>query len=298
MHPDEQPTSVDLVRRLVAAQFPAWAGLPVVPVTSSATIHALYRLGDGLVARLPRLDHSDRQARLDRDWLPRLAPYLPLAVPEQVALGAPGEGYPFTWSVCRWLAGGEPGPDLDQDHAARSLGAFVSALSGIRGSDGPPADGSMPAERGVHVRVQDDDVRSHLAELGDRVDGQRLTAAWEGALAAPAYDGTPVWVHGDLLPGNLLARDGRLTAVIDFGAFGSGDPAIDLVPAWTLLDAPARAVFREAVGCDAATWTRGRGWALSIGVGGYSYYRRTNPAFAAMAHRTIGRVLEDHAVAP
>ena len=139
MHPDEQPTSVDLVRRLVAAQFPAWAGLPVAPVTSSATIHALYRLGDDLVARLPRLDHTDRQARLDRDWLPRLSPYLPLAVPEQVALGAPGEGYPFTWSVCRWLEGGEPGPDLDQDHAARSLGAFVAALSGIRGADGPLA---------------------------------------------------------------------------------------------------------------------------------------------------------------
>jgi aminoglycoside phosphotransferase (APT) family kinase protein len=291
MHPDEQPTSVDLVRRLVAAQFPAWAGLPVVPVTSSATIHALYRLGDGLVARLPRLDHSDVQARLDRDWLPGVAPFLRLAVPEQVALGAPGEGYPFTWSVCRWLAGAEPGPDLDQDHAARSLGAFVSALSGIRGSDGPPADGSMPAERGVHVRVQDDDVRSHLAELGDRVDGQRLTAAWEDALAAPAYDGTPVWVHGDLLPGNILLRDGRLVGLIDFAGAGVGDPACDLMVFWHVLGPSGRAHVRRRLELDDDTWRRGAAWALGQALTALPYYRHTNPYMTAGARHAIRAVL-------
>ena len=291
MHTDEQPTSVDLVRRLVAAQHPQWAGLPVRPVDSSGTVHALYRLGEDLVVRLPRVDGAEREQAVDRDWLPRLAPYLPLAVPEQVATGEADDCFPHTWSVCRWLEGSNPGDGLPFAGAAGDLGGFVTALSGIRGGDGPPADGSMAAGRGRHPGESDALVRRSIAEAGSRIDGPAATRAWEQACAAPAYDGEPVWVHGDLLPGNLLARDGRLTAVIDWGAFGSGDPAVDLLPAWSLLDAAARPAYREIVGAHDATWLRGRGWGLYVALSAIPYYWRTNPPFVALALRMLRELL-------
>ena len=175
--------------------------------------------------------------------------------------------------------------------AARA--AWFAADRSARGADGPPADGSMPAGRGVHVRVQDDDVRAYLAELGDRVDGASLTAAWEDAVAAPAYDGAPVWVHGDLLPGNLLVDGGRLSGVIDFGALGTGDPAPDLLPLWCVVPPGERAAFREGVDLDDDTWRRGRGWALGPALTGIPYYWDTVPAFAQRGLRTLEVVLAD-----
>ena len=291
MHEDEQPTSVGLVRRLVAAQHPRWVHLPVRPVDSAGTVHALYRLGDDLVVRLPRVDGAAREQVVDRDWVPRLAPYLPLAVPEQVAVGEPDDGYPFSWSVCRWIDGSNPGPGLPLHDAAGDLGRFVAALSGIRGQDGPPADGSMAAGRGRHPRGSDEFIRRSITGAGTRIDRFAATRAWAAACSAPAYDGDPVWVHGDLLPGNLLARDGRVTAVIDWGAFGSGDPAVDLLPAWSLLDAATRPAYREIVGADDATWLRGRGWGLYVALSAIPYYWRTNPPFVALALRMLRELL-------
>ena len=292
MHPDEQPTSVDLVRRLVGCQHPWWVDLPITPVHSSGTVHALYRLGDDLVVRLPRVHGAGREQTVDRDWLPRLSAHLPLAVPEQVAVGEPDDAYPFTWSVCRWLAGENPGHGLPLLPAARDLGRFVAALSGVRGDDGPPADGSMSADRGRHPAATDGFIRSSIDEAGTRIEGRAASRAWDAACAAPAYDGEPLWVHGDLLPGNL-AREGRISAVIDWGAFGSGDPAVDLLPAWSLLDAASRPAYREIVGADDATWLRGRGWGLYVALSAIPYYWETNPPFVALAQRMLRELLAE-----
>ncbi|GAA1817514.1 hypothetical protein GCM10009682_42920 [Luedemannella flava] len=292
MHENEVPTDADQVRRLVAAQFPQWAGLPVTPVTHTGTDHALYRLGDDLVARLPRIDWALDQVDSDQRWLPRLAPHLPLAVPATLAVGEPGEGYPWRWSVVPWLPGENPTSDnLDMDAAAVDLARFVTALHAVDPMGGPVKTGTY---RGVPLAARDGLTRSAIEELGDRIDAPRLTAAWERALAAPVWDGPPVWIHGDLQAGNLLAHERRLSAVIDFGALGLGDPAVDLMPAWNLFyDPAARATFRAAAGYDDAAWERSKGWALSTALVGLPYYWDTAPEFIAEAWQKIDAVLRE-----
>lgn len=298
MHDDEVETDVELVGRLLAAQFPAWAALPLTPVPSAGTDNALYRLGEDLAVRLPRIHWATGQVEKEQMWLPRLAPHLPLAVPIPLAMGWPGEGYPWHWSVYRWLDGEtvtrERLPDLGQ--AAMDLTHFVSALHRIDPAGGPPPD-QFNAFRGVPLATRDARTRAAIASLHGEIDADLATAAWDAALAAPAWAGPPVWIHGDLAPGNLLGIQGRLSAVIDFGCLGVGDPACDLIVAWNLLTAETRTIFRVALGVDDATWTRGRGWALSIGLIALPYYRGTNPVLAASSRHTISEVLADHAEA-
>lgn len=284
MHENELPTDAALVRRLLAAQFPEWADLPVEPVPSSGTVNALYRLGDEMVVRLPRMEWGAGGLAKDREWLPRLAPLLPVSIPVPLAHGTPAEKLPWEWGIYPWLEGEHP----DRDADAESLAAFVSALHAVR------LDGGPPARRGRSLaEVQDEDARAALRELDRSIDVAAATAAWEESLQAPFWDGPPVWVHGDLLPGNLLIRDGRLTGVIDWGGVGVGDPACDLVAAWGALSAGSREVFRRALDVDDATWARGRGWALSIGLIALPYYVDTNPVFAETARVLIREVLED-----
>lgn len=291
MHQNEVCTDVEQVRRLVAAQFPQWARMPVSPVPPSGTDHALYRIGDDLVARMPRIDWALGQVESDRRWLPFLAPQLPVPVPAPVAIGEPGEGYPWAWSVAPWLPGENPnGSNVDLEEAAVDLAAFVNALWSIDPSGGPLKTG---LDRGVPLEVRDGITRDAIAELGDRVDARRATAAWEEALAADPWGEAPVWIHGDLLPGNVLVDDRRLSAVIDFGALGLGDPAADVVPAWTILDPRSRAVFREALGGDEELWQRGRGWALTTALYSLPYYWDTAPHIVAECLRRIDAVLDD-----
>lgn len=297
MHPGEVPTDPALVRRLLAAQFPRWADLEIARVASAGTDNALYRLGADMVVRLPRIHWAAEDVAKEQRWLPRLAPHLPVAVPTPLAMGAPGQGYPWRWSVYRWLAGEPPtvggltaeqAADLASDLAS-DLAAFVVALRAID-TTGAPAAG-----RGVPLAERDGPTRTALDELRGALDTAAAIAAWEDALEAPAWRGPAVWIHGDLAPGNLLCRDGRLAAVIDFGAVGVGDPAVDMLPAWTLLTGRARERFRRAVGADPATWRRGRGWALSIALIQLPYYRHTNPELAASARHVIREVLDDAA---
>lgn len=280
LHEDEVATSEELVRSLVAEQFPAWAHLPVRALPVGGTDNAIFRLGDELAVRLPRRGDW-RPESLDKEltWLPRLAPHLPLPIPAPVARGVPGAGYPLGWAVVRWLPG-EDGTvaQLDLARAAVDLAGLLSALARIDASGGP-----VPAGRGGPLEPRDPFVRESVTALGRLVDAGAVLAAWEDSLAAPVWDGPPVWVHGDLDLRNLLVQDGRITGVLDWGSCAIGDPACDVKVAWAVLDAPARRVFRKLLAVDDATWARGRGWAVSQAVIALAYYLDTYPAIVEQA---------------
>jgi aminoglycoside phosphotransferase (APT) family kinase protein len=306
MHENELRTDAALVGRLLADQFPQWAHLPIEPVASSGTDNAMYRLGDELAVRLPRLEWDESGPDMQRDWLPKLAPDLPVPVPLPVAVGAPGHGYPMSWSICRWLEGRTPvAGELDDPRGlALDLARFVRALQAIDATDGP-GPGDHNNSRGAPLITRDEGTREALVQLrkipslAAEFDIDAAETAWEAALRAPAWSAAPVWLHGDLLPGNLLCVDGRLSGVIDFECLGVGDPAIDLAAGWWLFDADARAVFRAALGVDDPTWDRGRGCALSIASIALPYYHVTNPAFANASRYAINQILsEPRALAP
>ncbi|HEY8776444.1 MAG TPA: aminoglycoside phosphotransferase family protein [Gaiellaceae bacterium] len=291
MHADEIDTDVALVRRLLAAQFPQWADLAIEPVVSYGTDHDIYRLGDHLAARLPRIGWATDQAAKEAKWLPRLAPHLPLAVPVQLALGQPAESYPFEWSIYEWLPGENANSTIDDlAQAAVDLAAFVKALRRVDTAD---ADPRPRGARGGPLADLDEVVRRSIAELGDRIDGRAALRSWEESLNASAWDGEDVWVHGDLLPGNLLVVDGHLSGVIDFGCLNVGDPACDLQPAWNVFADDNRARYRAELEADDASWLRGRGWALFQAVVALPYYWDTNPGMIRQASNALAQVLAD-----
>ncbi|MFH8838583.1 aminoglycoside phosphotransferase family protein [Streptomyces sp. NPDC017868] len=281
-----------LVERLIAAQFPDWAGLPVREVDSAGTDNAMFRLGDELAVRLPKADWAEGQAEKEQRWLPHLAPHLPLPVPVPVGRGVPGEGYGRAWSVFAWLDGDDAydAPITDLAHAAVELGRFGRSLRAVDAAGGPASSRGGPV-----TGWEDGNLPGAVRELGAEgvVDTELAMETWESVLRLPQWDGPPVWTHGDLLPGNLLSHGGRLGAVIDFGCLGVGDPAVDTMPAWSLLTADTRPLFREASRVDDATWARGRGWALCWGLVTEHYYREKNPGLAAVAHRTWSEALAD-----
>ncbi|MGW0843234.1 aminoglycoside phosphotransferase family protein [Streptomyces sp. NPDC002787] len=292
LHADEFDIDEALVRRLIAAQFPEWAGLPLAPAPTAGTDNVMYHLGDDMVVRLPRRPDGAHHADKEHRWLPLLAPHLPLAVPEPLAKGRPSEAYGLSWSVLRWLDGenAHDAPVTDLGCAAEELGRFVAALRKVDATGGPVSF------RGGPVAAEDDEVRDAIRGLGadGAVDAALATAVWEETLRVPQWTGDPVWVHADLLPGNLLTTAGRLTAVIDFGGLGVGDPACDLLPAWALCTADSRATFRETADVDVATWARGRGWALCFGLVAEHYYRDKGHVLAEVGRRTAGEVLAEY----
>lgn len=306
MHEDELDIHPELVRRLLRAQFPRWAALPITRVASSGTSNALYRLGDDLVARLPRDPTEHGIVEKEWRWLPLLAPRLPLASPVPLALGKPDADYPVRWSVCRWLEGQEAtrealGESVQAVQAARDLAGFILALRGIDAT-GAPEPGAHNFGRGEPLAARDEEVREALAALRDALptdfDWDAAEAVWDDAVNALVWEGEPVWVHGDLYAANLLTREGRLSAVIDFGGLGAGDPAVDLMPAWNLFTGAARTAFRETLLPDEAMWLRGRGWALSMSLIALPYYLHTNPAMVALSRATISEVLASHQRTP
>ncbi|MCX5384296.1 aminoglycoside phosphotransferase family protein [Streptomyces sp. NBC_00083] len=293
MHPDQHPLDDDLVRRLVAGQFPGWAGLGVRRVAFGGTVNAMYRLGEDMVVRLPLVAGGAGDVLLEQRWLPLLAPLLPTPVPEVLGHGKPAEGYPWPWSVYRWLGGEQPRAGAC-DHPvglAEDLAAFVSAMRSIT------LRGAGTAHRGGPLVSQHDETLKAIGQLrrlpAEGVDCDAVEALWREAVRAPAWDGPPVWLHADLMPGNLLVAGGRLTAVIDFGCAGTGDPACDLFPAWNLLPAEGRKAFRDALAVDDDQWIRGRARTLSQAVIALPYYRTTNPAMAENARHVIREVLGD-----
>lgn len=289
LHEGEAEIDGIVVRRLIEAQFPELAQLPIKPVQSTGTVNAIYRLGDDLCVRLPRLEEWAQSLEREWKWLPRLAPHLSLRVPKPIAMGEPTNWYPFCWAIYQWIDG-EPYADDrvdDERDAARDLAKFVAELRSI--------DLEADAPRGGRRPLQELDAATREAiEAGrDLIDADAALAAWECALQAPVWDGTPVWIHADLLRPNLLMKAGRLAAVIDFGSVGVGDPAGDVIPAWSVFGPEGREVYRQELDVDEGTWSRARGIALHQAALIIPYYRVTNPGFVELAKRTVREVIAD-----
>jgi aminoglycoside phosphotransferase (APT) family kinase protein len=283
-----------LVRRLIGAQFPQWSGLPVTPVEVDGWDNRTYRLGEDMTVRLPTAAGYVPAVAKENYWLPRLAPALPVAVPPILAQGAPGEGYPFSWSVRSWLHGqtADRGRIDDMSQFAVSVAEFLRALQCYDAAGGPLA-GEHSGYRGASPAHYDEETRRCLAVLTGRVATARAAAVWDAALTAQ-WCGAPVWFHGDIASGNLLVADGKLAAVIDFGTSGVGDPACDLVIAWTMFSGDSRQAFRHAVGQGEGTWARARGWALWKALLVLTECIDTDQERAAINQRVIGEVLTDH----
>jgi aminoglycoside phosphotransferase (APT) family kinase protein len=279
VHADELDVDETLVRALLAEQFPGWADLPLERA-GDGTVNVIYRLGEELSVRIPRRDGPETEDDLEFRWLPLLAPQLPVAIPRPVARGRPGAGYPWFWSVHTWLQGDLPTGPL----AVADVSGLVSALRRIELPGAPePAYG-----RGRPLADRDAYVRAAL----ERVDAPGALELWERAVSAPGWEHEPVWVHADLDRRNVLVRDGRLAAVLDWGGVGVGDPAVDVMVAWKLVDAEERERFRELVGVDDATWLRAQGWVVSQALSALGYYTLdTNPAIVGEATRWLAEVL-------
>ena len=250
-----------LAAALVAHCFPAWAHLPIRAVLPGGHDNRTFRLGDDLAIRLPSAQGYAAAVEKEQRWLPKLAPQLPLPIPAPVAAGRPIAGYPWAWSVNRWLTG-EPATiaSIDDVRFARDLAAFLNDLRAADATGGPVA-GAHSFFRGGDLAVYGAEARDAIAALGDRA-----LAVWAAALLDRAlesrWSAPAVWVHGDIAVGNLLVQDRRLASVIDFGSSAVGDPACDLVIAWTRFDPDTAAAFRGEVGLDDDTWARAAGWAL------------------------------------
>jgi len=279
VHADELDVDETLVRALLAEQFPGWADLPLERA-GDGTVNVIYRLGEELSVRIPRRDGPETEDDLEFRWLPLLARQLPVAIPRPVARGRPGAGYPWFWSVHTWLQGDLPTGPL----AVADVAGLVSALQRIELPAAPePAYG-----RGRPLADRDAYVRAAL----ERVDAPGALELWERAVSAPGWEHEPVWVHADLDRRNVLVRDGRLAAVLDWGGVGVGDPAADVMVAWKLVDAEERERFRELVGVDDATWLRAQGWVVSQALSALGYYTLdTNPAIVGEATRWLAEVL-------
>jgi len=295
MHDDQLPVTAAMVRTLVDQQFPQWRALPVRRVDSQGTVNAIFRIGDELAARFPlRAADADavRQSLVSEAAAAReLAGRTRFRTPEPVALGEPGAGYPLPWSVQTWLPGvvatqADPGESAAFAH---DLAEFISGVRAI-GAAGRTFSGTG---RGGELRSQDAWLKTCLRQSEQLLDVPRLRAMWAAMRALPRGAGEDVMTHGDLIPGNVLVSRGRLAGVLDVGGFGPADPALDLVSAWHLLEARARQVLRDDLGCDELEWNRGKAWAFAQAMGLVWYYAESNPAMAQLGRRTLARLMAD-----
>ncbi|WP_329253181.1 aminoglycoside phosphotransferase family protein [Streptomyces canus] len=298
LHEDEIPVDETLVRSLLKAQRPEWADLPLSPA-GAGTDNIMYRLGDDLLVRLPRTADNGNSVRKELEWIPRLAPFLACPIPEPVHAGTPTDIFPLVWSVYRWIDGDEAGPDTVQDWAAfgADLAAVARELHGIDLMGATRADG-LSWYRGGSLEPCDQWVGRCLNEcrttVGSELDLDTLEQLWQAALALPEPSGPHVWLHGDLKPTNLLVREGKLHAVIDFGGLSVGFPDAEHATLWDL-PPQARQAYWDTLNLDEATWTRARAWAIAVGVSGISYYWHTFPAFVAECRARLRAILIDAA---
>jgi aminoglycoside phosphotransferase (APT) family kinase protein len=288
MHEGEVDLDEGIVRRLLASQFPRLAHLPLERFESGGTVNAIYRLGDELYVRLPLTEKWTWQLDVERKWIPRLAPHVPVPIPEAVGFGEPSDEYPFRWAVYRWLPGEpwQPHRVTDERAAALDLARVIGAIHALDTTGGDTPKFEMP------LRTQDGWIRQSIEGCRDLIDGDALLALWEDALRLPDFEGPACWVHADLGSGNVLTAGNRVSALIDWGATHVGDPALDLKVAWTMLTAGARRHFREAFHADEATWLRARGWAIKA-VGLIPYYRHTNRFMFDEGMRTVNEILAE-----
>jgi aminoglycoside phosphotransferase (APT) family kinase protein len=291
---DRSAITPALASRLVAAQFPQWAGLPVRPVDLKGHDNITFRLGDHMSVRLPSGENYVPQVSKEHRWLPELARHLPLPIPQPLAQGDPAFGYPWPWSVYRWLDGAPAAvaPVGDLVRFAADLASFLTALYQVD-TGGGPAAGHDTCFFGVPLTHWDAQTRQSIAALDGEIDAALAAEVWEKALAA-TWHGPPAWFHGDVAPGNLLVSGGRLSAVIDFGVAGVGDPACDAAIAWTFFAAESRTTYQSLLPLDDAAWTRGRGWALWKALVTLVRARGEEALRAAQCRHVIDEVLADY----
>ena len=292
---NKQRVTVDTsqVRRLILSQFPKWSDLHIRPVDSSGWDNDTFHLGDEMLVRMPSAADYELQVEKEHAWLPKLAKELPLAIPEPIAMGKPGNGYPWKWSIYRWIEGESVASAhiADECEFAKELAQFLNALQKIS-SNGGPKPGMHSFHRGGSLEVYEAETKRALEKLKGRVDVKTATEIWNTALTTH-WNNPPVWVHGDISSGNLLVKGGKLHAVIDFGQLAIGDPACDLAIAWTMFKGQSRKVFREAMQLDDEIWARGSGWALwkaSIVAAGFT---NPNNRESSQCLRIIDEVLSD-----
>jgi aminoglycoside phosphotransferase (APT) family kinase protein len=292
-HADKVEIDTALARRLVDAHFPEWRHLPVRPVESGGWDNRTFHLGDAMTVRLPSAAPYALQVEKEHHWLPRLAPLLPLPIPVPLAKGRPGEGYPWPWSIYGWIEGKTATNERigDLREFAGAVARFLVALQRIDATGGPPP-GQHNFFRGGPLTVYDGETRKALTALKGRIDTELAASVWETALAAQ-WHGAPVWFHGDIAWGNLLVQDGRLSAVIDFGTSGVGDPSCDLAIAWALFRGESREAFRAALPLDEATWARGRGWTLWKALIVYAGHTGASPVEVEKSRVVLDEVLAD-----
>jgi aminoglycoside phosphotransferase (APT) family kinase protein len=290
LHQNEPDISPDLVQHLIKTQFPDLANQPLRLLAAGGTENVLYRLGTDFLLRFPRMDWAVAPLEKDSTWLGYVAPHLPLEIPTQIALGKPSAAYSFPWGVYKWLEGQDlfSTPTQDLYRLAHDLAGFIKAMQQIPIPQNPPPSRAKP------LFYNDEAVRENLALLPQEFKPHILENIWRDAVALPIWDGTPVWSHGDLHGANLLARDGKISAVIDFGTLGVGDPRFDYALAWWVLDAPSRAEFRRLLGVDDVTWSRARGQAVCGAALAYPYYKDTNPVLTGIAAHSMQQILLDH----
>ena len=289
----ELDTSV--ARRLVDSQFPQWSGLPITGVEHDGWDNRTFRLGSELSVRLPSGAWYAQQVAKEQRWLPVLAPQLPLPIPVPVAEGEPDAWFPYPWSVYRWLDGelATHARIDDMPGFAAALAGFLNALARADASGGPEP-GRHNFFRGGPLATYADETHEAIAKLGSEISRDAVERVWQDAMST-AWERDPVWFHGDVAVGNLLVRDGRLAAVLDFGSSGVGDPACDTVIAWTFFSGASRARFRADYVADAGTWSRGRGWCLWKALISLVGHLEDDSPDAALARRDIEQLLADYA---
>ena len=288
MHEGEVTVDAALVRNMISEQFPQWSQLEVKKIRPSGTVNTIYRLGDEMYVRLPRLETGVSALQKELQWLPHLVDKVTLSVPSPIAQGDPTDEYPFHWAVYKWLHGETFNLELiDAIDTAKRLANFVSQLRMVDSTDAPRSLRCLPLQK------SDDLVGSTIRQLRGVIDTDAVMVLWDTCLKSPCWDGVSVFTHGDLLPSNLLVYQNRLNAIIDFGSLGVGDPAVDVIPAWSVFENDDREAFRTALDVDDATWTRAKGLALRQALLIIPYYPETNPQFVELAKRTVERVLLD-----
>lgn len=268
-------------------QFSQWSEQTITPVRGGGTDNAIFRLGDDLVVRLPKVDWAAGQPVREAHFLGLLASRVTRPLPAPLALGAPGRGYPWNWTVCPWIAG-EPATE----GAHRLADGLAGFLKDLRAADpvGGPEPGHDNSYRGCALRRRSRATLRDIDALEDEIDSPRARTIWSEALAAPDWSSPPVWIHGDLLPGNLIVKNGELVGLIDFGCLAVADPACDLMAAWTCFGPDDRETFRSILAPSSDDWVRARGWAVSWAVVALAFYRDSNLALAATARRTLAEL--------